>query len=256
MWEWTEAECVDRPLELAGRGFRQQLRIRGVPGGLMLVRDSELRTEACASTVLQIARPGPEPGLWSFEQQASVSLPPYGSCNPSAESARRGVIRLTGETLELLLYRSAWCGGFDARFAYRRAEPQPLSDLQVIRHYAAHFNRRDADAVASLFAATGSLVEPFTPTTDGNLKRHDGRPAIHQWYASAFASVSWLALRLSSTTGSHSPGHYVAEWQYMDSHLAEPFSGRNTFIVAGGEIFETEVQLTTQVVPAPAAEPL
>jgi hypothetical protein len=257
MWVWTEAACVDRPLDLAGRGFQQQLRIRAVPGGLMLLADSVLGTEACSRTVVRIARPDPEePGLWRFEEQASVPLPPSGNCGTTARSAQRGVIRPCGDRLELLLYRSAWCGGFDARFAYRRAAVLPLSERQVIRHYAAHFNRRDAEALAALFAADGSLVEPFTPTDQGTPRRHDGRTAVQQWYAGVFASVPWLALRLVSTAGSPGAGHHVAEWQYMDPQLAGPFSGRNTFIIAGGEIFETEVQLTSEIVPAPAAEPL
>ena len=62
--------------------------------------------------------------------------------------------------------------------------------------YAAAFNRRDADAMAALFVDTGALVEPFTRTDDGNYKRHEGRAAVRAWYASAFASAPWLALRL------------------------------------------------------------
>jgi hypothetical protein len=255
-WLWTEAGCVDRPLDLASRGFGQQLRIRGVSGGLMLLSDSEFAAENCSRTVIRVARPGPDPGLWSYEEQARVSLPPAEACRGTVESSHQGVIRLAGETLEMLFYRSAWCGGFDARFVYRRAEPRPLSELQVIRHWAAHFNRRDAEAVAALFARSGSLVEPFTPTSDGNLQRHDGRTRVRNWYRDTFASIPWLALRLLSATDSAKPGHRVAEWQYMDSGLVRPFQGRNLFIIAGGEIFETEIQVTTEIVPAPATDPL
>ena len=247
-WEWTEAECVGGALDLASRGFAQQLRIQEAPGGLLLLEDMKFAGEDCARTVVRLARPGPEPGSWAFEEQARIALPLDRPCGNAAEPESRGVIRATGKLLEVVHYRSGWCGGFDARFAYSRAEASPLSALQLIRHWAAHFNRRDAEAIAALYAATGSLVEPFTPTPEGVPRRHDGKAAIRRWYADAFASVPWLALRLLSVSDRGKPGHHVADWQYMDPALARPFSGRNLFIIAGGEIFESEVQLTTEIV--------
>ncbi len=247
-WEWTEAQCVDGPLDLASRGFTQRLRIRGAPNRLLIIEDSELASEGCSRTVVRRARPGSEPGSWLLQEQARISLPPEANCGDAPERESRGVFRVTGKLLELLLYRSAWCGGFDARFAYRQTAPRPLSAAELVRHWAAHFNRRDAEATSLLFAATGSLVEPFTPTAEGIPKRHDGRAAIRRWYQEAFASVPWLALRLLSMTDGGRTGHHVVEWQYMDPLLAKPFGGRNLFIIAGGEIFETETQLTTEIV--------
>jgi hypothetical protein len=149
--------------------------------------------------------------------------------------------------MELLLVRSQWCGGYDIRLRYRRVPAEPLSDRALIRHYFAHFNRRDAHAVSSLFAATGSLVEPFTATGEGAHRRHAGRKRIRDWYAAAFGGVAWSAIRLTgiAPAGAPDPGQYVATWEYMDSGLEAPIGGRNLFLVAAGEIYETELQLTT-----------
>jgi hypothetical protein len=38
----------------------------------------------------------------------------------------------------------------------------------------------------------------------------------------------------------------------MDPHLSEPIVGRNLFVVAGGEIYETEIQLVSD--PRPSDE--
>lgn len=247
-WSWFEAACIDRPLDLFKRGFEQKLRVRVQNDGLLLTFDNEFIGEGCEQTVVMSATPALEQDQWQIVEEARVALPADDACFGRPEQVRPGIVRLSGDVLELLIYRSDWCNGFDVRFAYRSIPNTPLTDRQLIRHYAAHFNRRDPASLAALFAETGSLTEPIASTVDGNPKRHQGRKEVERFFRSAFESTRWLALRMTAIERSNEPGYYFANWDYMDSHLEKPFGGRNLFIVAEGEIFQTEIQIADQIV--------
>jgi hypothetical protein len=250
-WQWLEAECNDGALDLARLGFERALTLDVAQGTLTLTFDTELATTGCTSTSVWLAKPSTDNQGWRFEPQAVVALPADADCGAVEREPADGSVRVFGETLELVTQRSPWCRGFDARFVFRRVEPRRLSASDIVMRYAAAFNRRDADAVAALFDEGASLVEPFTRTEDGNYKRHEGRPAVRAWYASALASTPWSALRLlaiesgaSTDANADSAGnHVIARWEYMDANLAEPLHGRNLFVIAGGEIYEAELQL-------------
>ncbi|HEX4352166.1 MAG TPA: nuclear transport factor 2 family protein, partial [Polyangiales bacterium] len=137
----------------------------------------------------------------------------------------------------------------DARFVYRRVPSAQLTRDEIIRRYAAHWNRRDAHAVASLFSENGLLIEPFTRSSDGAPVRHEGRADIEGWFSRAFASTPWLALQLSQIETLNDRGEALAVWRYADARLSAPLAGRNLFLLAGGEIFTSEVQLLAE--PAP-----
>ena len=63
------------------------------------------------------------------------------------------------------------------------------------------------------------------------------------WYAEAFSNVPWLAMRITSLHPTSVEGQLVADWEYMDPRLEEPFAGRNFFTLAAGEIFETQIAI-------------
>lgn len=250
-WLWVDAECSDGPLDLASRGFEQQLRVERVSAEqLLFLFDSALTAEGCTQTLIWSVTPPLDGQNWHFEEQARVWLPAENACQGSPEPARTGQLRQAGDLLEVTVYRSDWCRGFDARFVFRRTAPANLGDTEMIRHWAAHFNRRDAGAIAALFAERGSLAEPFSSTIAGVPRRHDGRAAVQNWYAQSFAGLRWLAIRPLSIETSGEPGHYLVDWQYMDDRLARPLDGRNLFLIADGEIYQTELQLLSEAVVA------
>lgn len=249
---WLEAECSDGSLDLARLGFERELTLGVGKGTLRLTFDTELATEGCASTAVWLAKPAEHSARWRFEPEAVVPWPPALKCGAEEREAVEGELRLSDDLLEVVTRRSNWCRGFDARFVFRRAEPRRLEPRAVVARYAAHFNRADADAIAQLFVETGSLVEPFSRTDDGNYRRHEGRSAVRDWYAAAFTSTPWLALQLRAIEPGREAGQVVASWEYMDARLASPLHGRNLFVIAGGEIYETEVQLIDDPSPAPA----
>jgi hypothetical protein len=82
--------------------------------------------------------------------------------------------------------------------------------------------------------------------------RHEGREAIEAWLTSAFNSVPWLALQLRDVETLDERGQVLATWRYFDAKLAEPLAGRNLFVLAGEEIFATELQLVSEPVPVSA----
>ncbi len=247
-WSWFEAECIDRPLDLFKRGFEQQLRVRVQNDGLLLTFDNEFLSEGCEQTIVMSATPALEKDQWQIVEEARVAVPMDDACFGRPERVRAGVVRLSGDVLELLIHRSDWCNGFDVRFAYRSIPNAPLTDRQLIRHYAAHFNRRDPASLADLFADTGLLVEALASTADGNPKRHRGRKAVERFFHRTFQSTQWHALRITAIEQSNEPGYYFAKWDYMDSHLEKPFGGRNLFIVAEGEIYQTEIHIAGEIV--------
>jgi hypothetical protein len=250
---WVEAECSDGPLQLGSVGLDRELRLDLVGGSLVMTLDTELAAQGCASTAVFAVKPASRGAQWHFEPQALVTLPADQKCGPSEREAVDGSLRMFGDQLEVVMQRSPWCRGFDAHFVYRRADWKRLDERQLVMHYIAAFQRGDATAVAGLFVDSGSLVEPFTKTDDGNYARHDGRDAVRRWYAAAFASTPWHALRLTAIEQGGAPGQLIASWDYMDPQLAEPLRGRNLFVIAGGEIYESELQLIDEPKPKPLA---
>jgi hypothetical protein len=252
-WLWVDAECSDGPLDLTSRGFDQQLRVERISSKeLLFLFDSALAAEGCTQTLVWAVTPALENESWHFVEQARVSLPADADdlCHGSPEPPRTGRLRQAGDLLEVTVFRSDWCRGFDARFVFRRAAPANLSDAEIIRHWAAHFNRRDGGAIAALYAERGSLAEPFSSTIAGVPRRHDGRTAVRNWYVRSFAGLRWLAIRPLSIEPSGEPGHYLVDWQYMDDRLKSPLEGRNLFLIADGEIYQTELQLLSKPIVA------
>jgi hypothetical protein len=252
---WVSAQCVDGVLELAKTGFERTLTSEVQGTGLRFTYDTKVVQPDCVSTEIWSLQPEAA-GQWQFTPDAQVSLPPEISCGASADAVGHGVLRLTGDTLEELRFNSPWCRGLDARFVYRRVPSAALTRDEIVRRYAAQWNRRDAHAVAALFAQHGLLIEPFTRSIDGAPVRHEGRAEIEGWLTHAFATTPWLALQLSrieTPSDSDENGQVLAVWRYADARLAEPLVGRNLFLLAGGEIFSTELQLLGAPVPRAAA---
>jgi hypothetical protein len=245
-WQWVEAHCTEGPLDLRVRGFAQFLRVDADNEGLLLTYDQVFATEECAQTLVQRARPTQNPRMWAMIEQARVAQPSTDECFGRMEEERPGEVRRRGEFVEVLVQRSmVWCNGLEVRHVYAPAPPEPLTNDQIVRHYVAHFNRRDPKRVAQLFAASGSLVEPFHVTHTGGPTRHDGREQIEQWYREVLGSpVDWLAMKLEAVSPSRQG--MTAGWLYMDPRLSEPMGGRTHFTIAAGEIFEARVELTSE----------
>ncbi len=246
-WTWLSAQCIDGGLALDPLGFERSLRGEQRGKRLLLTYDTVLVEPACVSTEVWTLTPvvGDQ---WWFNPEARVALPADNSCGAREDAGRQGVLRMNGDTLEEIHFGSAWCRGFDVRFAYRRTTADQLSAEEVVRRYLAHWNRRDPRAVASLFASDGLLVEPFTRSKDGAPVRHQGRASVEAYLTDAFATTPWLAMQLTGIEV-RTDTQVTANWQYMDARLAEPVEGRNLFVLAGGEIFATELQLLSQPVP-------
>lgn len=252
-WTWLSAQCADGAIDLNQIGFERTLTSEVRGSRIRLTYDTALSDPACVSTEVWTLTPLP-PQQWRFTPEARVALPVAAKCGAVDREGRPGMLRLAGDTLEELVFGSAWCRGFDARFTYRRTHTEPLDMNESVRRYVAHWNRRDAAAVASLFAAEGWLIEPFTRSSDGVPVRHEGRAEIEAWLIEAFASTPWLALQLD-TLEARADNQAIAAWRYMDARLAEPLAGRNLFLMAGGEIFATELQLLGPPVPREPAMP-
>jgi ketosteroid isomerase-like protein len=252
-WGWLDVQCSDGALPLATHGFERELRIEVRGGALRLTEDSALAEAGCRRS--ELLRAEPEAGRWGLVLQASLTTPADAPCGPRTPALQPAALGLSGDVLEVLQFGSAWCRGYDARFTYRRLAPEALAEDQLLARYYLLFNARDAASLTELFAERASLVEPFTRTDDGLLARHEGRDAIRTWFERAFAAAPRLAIRLTEMR-SDEPGQHVVSWEYMDDQLAEPLRGRNLFVIAAGEIFETQVQLLEAPRPratAPAA---
>jgi ketosteroid isomerase-like protein len=252
-WTWLSAQCVDGGLTLDPLGFERTLDsdVRG--NRLLLTYDTLFVDPICVSTEVWSLSPVAG-GQWWFSPEARVTQPPRAPCGAHEDAARQGVLRMTGDTLEEIHFGSEWCRGFDVRFSYRRTSPQALDAQQLVRRYLAHWNRRDPRAVASLFASEGVLVESLSRSPDGAPVRHEGRANVEAWLADAFATTPWLAMQLTDIDV-RSESQATATWRYMDARLAEPVEGRNLFVLAGGEIFATELQLLSSPVPRPQTAP-
>jgi hypothetical protein len=256
-YRWVSAQCVDGALDLARQGFERTLSSELLGSRLRFTYETRLAQPHCVSTeVWSLAPDRAGAGQWQFVADADVRLPADAPCGAALPlGVEHGVVQVTGDTLEELRFGSAWCRGFDARFVYRRIPQRPLGQAELVRRYIAHWNRRDASATAALFAQNGTLSEPFSRSSDGLPMRHEGRAQIEAWLRSAFDSVPWLALQLNEIETLDEPGQTLALWRYFDPKLAEPLQGRNLFVLAGGEIFATELQLVSEPVPAPSLPP-
>lgn len=244
-WRWIEAHCTEGPLDLATRGFSQELRVESDNLGLLLTYDQTFEADSCTHTVVQRARPRDGGRQFRMIEEVRIAQPPTDECAGRMEAERPGEVRKNGELLEVLVQRSfVWCDGFEVRMVYAPMAPAILENEQIVRRYAAHFNRRDASRVAALFADSGSLVEPFHITRTGGASRHDGRGAIQAYYDETFRGVEWLALQLAEVSPGPQAGQIVADWRYIDPRVTQPFAGRNHFTIAAGEIFESRIELT------------
>jgi len=254
---WVRTECVDGRLPLAETGFQQALTAARVGETLELTFDTAMADRGCTDLTSVTAEPHPsetgQGALWAMRADARVTLPMDARCGPPDAHGTLGQLWLEGEALRLTLRRSGWCRGFDATVHYRIAPAAERSAEEVVRRYLLRFARRDAEAAARLFADNGSLVEPFTQHPDGRTTRHRGRAEVGAWLERTLQGPRWSAVRVRSVESSGPAGQFIAEWEYMDDALSAPVVARNLFVVADGEIFETEVQLLS--VPRPRAAP-
>jgi hypothetical protein len=240
-WRWVEASCTEGPLDLASRGYSSTLRIEEDGTSLDLTYDTAYVTDGCQQTIIQRVSPPESTGELRMEEIARVAVPATPNCFGQPEAPRPGEILRDGRRLSVLVQRSRWCGGFEVRMTYEPMTTTTLGDDEIVRRYAAHYSRGDADRVANLFAETGSVLEPFTVTASGDPYRHDGRQAVRQWLTESFEGTPWRALRITAIE--RADAQLVMRWEYMDPRLSEPLPGRNVFTVAGGEIFESQIQL-------------
>ncbi|MFK7992331.1 MAG: hypothetical protein AB8I08_40295, partial [Sandaracinaceae bacterium] len=198
-WRWVEAHCTEGPLDLSSRGYGALVTAHVDDSGLTLVTDQVFATESCQHTLVTRATP-PQAGVsgeWQIEEVQRVAVPSEPACFGRPEAPRPGEVRERNGRLELLVQRSQWCNGLEVRMVFDRQGPALLDEDQIVRRYVAHFSRGDAASVASLFAETGSLLEPFTQTETGDPYRHDGRGAVQVWYDETFQTASWRAMRIT-----------------------------------------------------------
>ena len=257
-WRWVEAHCTEGPLDLASRGFSQTLRISQedpaqAGGALRLTYDQQYANEQCAQTVIQRVSPPPTPGELQVDEVLRVAVPPTPECFGRPEQPRPGEVRRAGNRLEVLVQRSNWCNGFEVRMVYEPQRQDLLENDQIARRFAALFSLGDADRLATLFAETGSLLEPFTVTDTGDPYRHDGRQAVRTWFTETFAGTPWRAMRISEMAAADQPHTTVAQFEYMDPRLVQPVRGRVRLTVAAGEIFEAHIELLDNPVMTPEA---
>lgn len=240
-WRWVSAFCTEGPLDLGARGYSSTLRIEEDGASVDLVYDSAYVNEGCQQTIIQHVSPPEGRGELRMEETARVAVPATAACFGQPEPPRPGELRRDGRRLEVLVQRSRWCGGFEVRMVYEPMQPTLLGDEDIARRFVAQFNRGDSARIAELFALTGSVVEPFTITPTGDPYRHDGREAVETYYRETFEGTPWRAMRI--TGFEHAERQLIMRWDYMDPRLADPLPGRDTFTIAGGEIFEAVIAL-------------
>lgn len=241
-WQWVEATCTEGAPE--AEGFSQQVQVQSDNEGLLFVYDQTFEGTDCRETVVQRARPGSDvDAAWNMQEQSRIRL---GECSTTPENDRPGDVRMRGQFLEVYVQRSVWCGGLEVRHVYAPTQATEPTGADLAMHYAAHFNRQDARNVTILFSDAGSLVEPFNLTATGGPTRHDGRDDIYRWYQEAFSNTPWLAMRVTNIEDTDTGVNL--HWQYMDPRLDVPFAGVNRFTIAGGEIFESSIEITAQAV--------
>ncbi len=238
-WQFVEGSCTEGPLPVDASQMQRTVELTAGDRSFVLIYDHTFGD--CTESIAQQATPGASVDAeWQMHEQARVTI---GECPTRPEPDRPGDLRLRGQFLEIYVQRSLWCNGYEAKMVYARTN-EPRAEDVLVRRYALHFNRRDARRLTELFSDQGSLVEPFNRTPEDHASRHDGRAAVFQWYAEAFENTPWLSLNVTGVEPGATPGAYVMNWQYMDPRLDLPFGGRNRFTIAGGEIFETSIEIT------------
>lgn len=244
---WVGTHCVDGDVSIAATGFWQTLTVTPRGPGFDLEIDTELPDRGCTDLTIWHAVPapdGPPDAPLLVTPGASVTLPADARCGPSQQTATPASLRRAGDALTLTLRRAAWCRGLQAELAYRRSTaPSPVDPRLTIRRYLARFGSGDVEAAAALFSERGALLEPFSRTEDGLPTRHQGRAAVRRWLQHALSDRPWVALRALGIEPLSEPGQYAARFEYMDPQLASPLLARNLFVIADGQIFETELQL-------------
>jgi ketosteroid isomerase-like protein len=247
---WIDASCSDGAIDLAATGFERTVELEKRGKAMLLTFDTSLATEGCRTTSVWTAEPDAKLYLYQLRPEAWVSWPMRNAdpqaktavCGAEERTAVPGEIHIAGDTLEIVAQRSPWCRGFDAHFIYRSA---------LVARYVAHFSRGDAAALAGLFEDHGALIESFSASADGQPTRHEGRAAIQAYFERAFAGASWHAARLLAFSQGDDENVIIADLEYIDSELQEPLRVRASFVLAGGEIYESDTQLITD--PKPAA---
>ncbi|MCA9583491.1 MAG: hypothetical protein KC416_16945, partial [Myxococcales bacterium] len=253
-WVWTDAHCTEGPLDLSIRGFEQQLRVKKDGDDLLLLADQVFTKEGCRQLVVHRATREEENEDWSMVEETRLSFPPTEECRGQREKPLPGEVRLRGDRLEVLVQRSkVWCDGLEVQMGYKRAESGVASPEEIVRRYALHMNRMDADSLAALYAAEGSVLDPYTRTDTDAAARFDGRPAVLDWYRRAFSGAEWVTFQVNEILKDDS-GEVKATWSYMDSRLPSPLHGETRFKVAAGEIFESETRVLDGYGASPASE--
>ncbi len=248
---WLDTSCSDGEVDLAALGFERSVELRTTTdGGLVLTFDTALATTGCWSTSVWKAEP--LAAGYRFVPEAWITQPADQPCGMEERKPVLGELEVSLDGLVIVTRQSPWCRGLDARFVYRAAgasatAQQLESPTRIAARYMAHFERGDAEALADLFSTEGSLVEPFSATEDQQPARHEGRAAIRSYFEHAFTSVQWHAVRVRSFETRADT--VIADFEYMDAALAEPLRARNLLVLAGGEVFESEIQLVTDPKP-------
>lgn len=247
-WTFVEASCTEGTPDITPE---RTATVRVDDQGLLFIFDQKVGE--CSESIAQRFTPGENPDdEWSMVEEARVRL---GACEHAPEAERRPAdLRMRGQFLEYYVQRSKRCNGLEVKMVFAPAPPAPPTDEQLLRHYALHFNRRDARAITELFSDAGSLVEPFNRTPDDQPMRHDGKAQIYAWFNETFSATPWLALKVVGITPGQTPGAWTMDWHYMDPRLDVPFAGRNRFTIAAGEIFETTIEITQPQVPVEGLE--
>lgn len=244
-WTFVEATCTEGEPRYIEEGFQRTVDIYADDAGLLMVYDHSLG-ESCQETIVQRAKPGADHDQgWAMSEEARIH---EGECPTDPEPDRPGDVRRRGDFIEVYVQRSNWCTGLEVKMVYAPSQRNEFTGDELIRRYAAHFNRKDAGHITQLFAADGSLIDPFTRTPTDQPMRFDGQRAIYDWFREAFANTPWLAMRVTGIEAGPAPGAYTMTWEYMDPRLDVPFGGRNLFTIAGGSIFETTIEITQQEV--------
>jgi hypothetical protein len=245
-WTWVSAICDDGTHDLDARGFDDRVHITAVGRGLRLVHDLTFATEGCAETVVTWA--SADGAAFRFVDQARVADALDRSCVATWPLERSGEVHQRGDALELRMYRSSLCGGYDIRHQYRRVEAQRLDDHGLVRHMVAGWVLRDAEMVVRHYAAGASLIVPRPAADGGGQLRFEGRNAARGWFTGMVRSVAWIGARILDISEPE-PGRYVARVEYMDSGLANPLQALFTVTIADGEIYEAQLAFASSIVP-------
>lgn len=250
---WLDTQCVDGPIDLAQIGYAQELRFEDDLRAPRLSLITHVQRDQCQQMAVMVATPTAA-DTFSFETVPAVTLPAGTACVPQDAIGGAGDVRFFDDRAELTTERSALCRGFTARSTYVRATARALTEQELALRFAATFNTRDAGAVAELFADDAVLMEPFSETSDGAPKRHEGRPAILSYFTRAFAASQWSAMQVVAIDRARQGQGVVLSFRYMDSALAAPFSGRSLLLFAGRPIFLMELQAVGPIEPAVGTE--